>query len=92
MLWVSVVRVVASPILAILIAMASGLSPFYSIALVISFSLPTAKMAFALAESRGVYVRQMRGCDDYDYVANCNLSDLSVDLRPALAGGNSEDF
>ena len=27
--------------------------------LVISFSLPTAKMAFALAESHGVYVRTM---------------------------------
>jgi hypothetical protein len=58
-LWVSVVRVVASPILAILIAVAFGLSPVYSIALVISFSLPTAKMAFAIAESHGVYGRAM---------------------------------
>jgi len=52
-------RVVVSPILAIFIARAFGLSPVYSIALVISFSLPTAKMAFALAESHGVYVRAM---------------------------------
>jgi predicted permease len=58
-LWVSAVRVVASPILAILIARWFGLSPVYSIALVISFSLPTAKMAFALAESHGAYVRAM---------------------------------
>ena len=58
-LWVSTVRVLASPILAIFIARAFGLSPVYSIALVISFSLPTAKMAFALAESHGVYVRTM---------------------------------
>jgi malonate transporter len=58
-LWVSMVRVVASPILAIVIARAFGLSPVYSIALVISFSLPTAKMAFAIAESYGVYARAM---------------------------------
>ncbi len=58
-LWVSAVRMVASPILAIVIAKVFGLSPVYSIALVISFSLPTAKMAFALAESQGVYVRAM---------------------------------
>jgi malonate transporter and related proteins len=57
--WVSVVRVVASPILAILVAKAFGLSSFYSVALVISFSLPTAKMAFALAESHGLYVKAM---------------------------------
>ena len=58
-LWISVVRVVASPLLAILIARAFGLSPVYSIALVVSFSLPTAKMAFAIAESHGVYARAM---------------------------------
>lgn len=58
-LWVSVVRVIASPLLAILIARAFGLSPVYAIALVISFSLPTAKMAFALAESHDVYERAM---------------------------------
>jgi malonate transporter and related proteins len=58
-LWVSMVRVVASPILAIFIARVFALSPVYSIALVISFSLPTAKMAFAMAESHGVYVRAM---------------------------------
>ncbi len=60
-LWVSVMRVVVSPLLAILIARAFGLSPVYSIALVISFSLPTAKMAFAIAESHGVYERAMAG-------------------------------
>jgi malonate transporter len=50
--WVTLVRVVASPILAIEFAL-------YSIALVISFSLPTAKMAFALAEKHGAYEEQM---------------------------------
>jgi predicted permease len=58
-LWVSAVRVIASPLLAIGAARAFGLSPVYSIALVISFSLPTAKMAFAVAESHGVYERAM---------------------------------
>lgn len=58
-LWVSAVRVIASPLLAIGAARAFGLSPVYSIALVISFSLPTAKMAFAIAESHGVYERAM---------------------------------
>lgn len=57
--WVTLVRVVASPILAIAFARLFGLSPLYSIALVISFSLPTAKMAFALAEKHGAYEEQM---------------------------------
>jgi malonate transporter len=57
--WISIVRVMASPLLAILIATLFGLSPVYSIALVISFSLPTAKIAFAVAESHAVYVRAM---------------------------------
>ena len=57
--WVTLVRVVASPILAIAFARFFGLSPLYSIALVISFSLPTAKMAFALAEKHGAYEEQM---------------------------------
>jgi len=58
-MWVTLVRVIASPILAILFAKLFGLSPVYAIALVISFSLPTAKMAFALAERHGVYEEQM---------------------------------
>jgi malonate transporter and related proteins len=58
-LWVSAVRVIASPILAIVVARAFGLSPVYAVALVVSFSLPTAKMAFAIAESHGVYERAM---------------------------------
>lgn len=57
--WVTLVRVVASPILAIAFARLFGLSPLYSIALVISFSLPTAKMAFALAEKHEAYEEQM---------------------------------
>ncbi len=60
-LWISAVRLLASPIIAIFVAKMFGLSPVYSIALVVSFSLPTAKMAFALAESHGVYVRTMAG-------------------------------
>jgi malonate transporter len=58
-LWISAIRVVASPVLAIAVARLLALSPVYSIALVISFSLPTAKMAFALAEDNGVYVKAM---------------------------------
>jgi hypothetical protein len=57
--WVTLVRVVASPVLAIVVAKLFGLPPLYSIALVISFSLPTAKMAFALAEKHGTYEGQM---------------------------------
>jgi malonate transporter and related proteins len=58
-IWVTLVRVVASPLLAIAFARLFGLSPLFSIALVISFSLPTAKMAFAVAEKHGVYEQQM---------------------------------
>jgi len=58
-LWVSAVRVVVSPILAIEATRVFGLSPFYSVALVISFSLPTAKMAFAVAERYGEYEEPM---------------------------------
>ena len=57
--WISAIRVVASPILAIAVAKAFALSPAYSIALVVSFSLPTAKMAFALAEAHDVYVEAL---------------------------------
>ncbi len=56
---ISTIRVVASPILAIEVARLFALSPAYAIALVVSFSLPTAKMAFALAEGHGVYVKPL---------------------------------
>jgi len=51
----SLFRVVISPVMAIGLAFLMGLSPFFSIALVVSFSLPTAKMVFALAESYKTY-------------------------------------
>ncbi len=57
--WISFIRVVASPLLAIGVAWWFALTPLYSIALVISFGLPTAKMAFALAESHGEFERPM---------------------------------
>jgi malonate transporter len=59
--WMSAVRVILSPTLAIVIAMVLGLQPVFAIALVISFSLPTAKMVLPLAEEQGVYVEQTAG-------------------------------
>lgn len=56
---ISAARVIASPVLAIGVSKLFALSPAYAIALVVSFSLPTAKMAFALAEAHGVYVRPL---------------------------------
>ncbi len=57
--WISFIRMVASPLLAIGVAWWFALTPLYSVALVISFGLPTAKMAFALAESHGEFERPM---------------------------------
>jgi malonate transporter len=57
--WISLIRMVAAPLLAIEVARWFALTPLYSVALVISFGLPTAKMAFALAESYGVFTRPM---------------------------------
>jgi malonate transporter len=57
--WISLVRMVASPLLAIEVARWFTLTPLYSVALVISFGLPTAKMAFALAEHYDEYERPM---------------------------------
>jgi predicted permease len=59
--WMSAVRSIASPLAAIGVAKAFSLSPVLSIALVISFGLPTAKMAFALAEEYGDYVETLAG-------------------------------
>ena len=59
--WMSAVRVILSPLLAIIIAMVFDLQPVFSIALVISFSLPTAKMVFPLAKEEGFYVEQSAG-------------------------------
>jgi len=57
----SAVRVILSPALAIIIAMVFNLQPVFAIALVISFSLPTAKMVFPLAKEEGFYVEQSAG-------------------------------
>lgn len=60
-LWMSAIRVILSPLLAIVIAMMFGLQPVFAIALIISFSLPTAKMVFPLAREEGVYAEQSAG-------------------------------
>jgi len=57
----SAVRMILSPILAIVVAMLFGLQPVFAIALVISFSLPTAKMVLPLAREEGLYVKQSAG-------------------------------
>ncbi|MGA7979926.1 MAG: AEC family transporter, partial [Chromatiaceae bacterium] len=54
-LWISVVRVLISPALAIAVAMALGLSPTLSIALVLSFGIATAQLIVPLSEEAGVY-------------------------------------
>ena len=59
--WMSTVRVILSPALAIAIAMAFDLQPVFAVALVISFSLPTAKMVLPLAREQGLYVEQTAG-------------------------------
>lgn len=59
--WMSAVRVILSQALAIVIAMAFHLQPVFAIALVISFSLPTAKMMLPPAEEQGLYVQQAVG-------------------------------
>ena len=57
----SAVRVMVSPALAIVVAIAFKLPPVFTIALVSSFSLPAAKMVLPLARKQGVYVEQTAG-------------------------------
>lgn len=59
--WVSAVRMILSPALAIVVAKLFRLSPVFSIALIVSFSLPTAKMVLPLAEENGTYIEQASG-------------------------------
>lgn len=59
--WMSVVRVIISPALAIGVALLFGLEGVFAVALVVSFSLPTAKMVLPLAEEAGVYVKPAAG-------------------------------
>jgi predicted permease len=59
--WMSAARVILSPALAIVVAKVFGLSSVFAIALVVSFSLPTAKMVLPLAEEHGTYVKQAAG-------------------------------
>jgi predicted permease len=54
----SAYRVILSPTLAAMLAWAIDLPAFDSVALVLSFSLPTAKLAYAVAEDNGIYERQ----------------------------------
>ena len=49
-LWISIVRVVISPALAIAAAMSLGLSPVFAIALVLSFGIATAQLVVPLCE------------------------------------------
>lgn len=58
---ISAVRVILSPALALVVAKLFRLSPVFAIALVVSFSLPTAKMVLPLAEEHGTYVEQTAG-------------------------------
>jgi len=58
---VSAVRMLLSPALAIIVAKMFGLSPVFAIALIVSFSLPTAKMVLPLAEEHRTYVKQAAG-------------------------------
>jgi malonate transporter and related proteins len=59
--WMSAVRVILSPILAIIVAIGFDLQPVFAIALVISFSLPTAKLVLPLAREQGVYAQRTAG-------------------------------
>ena len=59
--WMSAVRMILSPALAIIIATGFDLQPVFAIALVISFSLPTAKMVLPLAREQNLYVEQTAG-------------------------------
>jgi predicted permease len=52
---ISVVRVLISPALAIAVAIGLGLSPTFSIALVLSFGIATAQLIVPLSEKAGVY-------------------------------------
>ena len=54
-------RVILSPALAFLVAKLFGLSPVFAVALVVSFSLPTAKMVLPLADENKTYVKQAAG-------------------------------
>lgn len=58
---ISAVREILSPVLAIIVAKVFGLSPVFAIALILSFSLPTAKMVLPLAEEQGTYTEQAAG-------------------------------
>jgi len=53
--WMSGVRVILSPALAIILAMGLNLSPVFAIALVISFGLPTSQLVLPTAEQYEVY-------------------------------------
>jgi predicted permease len=54
LVWVSGVRMILSPALAIVVAIVFGLSPVFAIALVLSFGIPTAQMVVALCEEEEV--------------------------------------
>ena len=54
-LWISIVRVVISPALAIVAAVSLGLSPVFAIALVLCFGLATAQLVVPLCEKAEAY-------------------------------------
>lgn len=57
----SAVRMILSPLLAIIVAKLFALQPVFAVALVVSFSLPTAKMVLPLAVEYKTYVEQAAG-------------------------------
>ena len=59
--WMSAARMILSPVLAIFVAKLFELSSVFAIALVVSFSLPTAKMVLPLAIEHKTYVKQSAG-------------------------------
>lgn len=54
-LWISAVRMLISPALALIFAIGLGMSPTLSIALVLSFGIATAQLIVPLSERAGVY-------------------------------------
>ncbi|MEM1368782.1 MAG: AEC family transporter [Cyanobacteria bacterium P01_H01_bin.15] len=53
--WMSGIRVILSPALALFLAQTLNLSPVFAIALILSFGLPTSQLVLPTAEQYGVY-------------------------------------
>jgi predicted permease len=90
--WISSVRVILSPVLALFCAKLFGLPPVFAIALVVSFSLPTAKMVLPLADENGIYVQPAAGIIALTTVSLAIVWPLVLwvceYLWPGVIGGN----